>query len=127
LPADKNMKKFLRVLSVLLCLLQFGCGFGKDIEGQVVDAQGNPVEGAVIKLVVWDSKKDDFPTKIIETTQTGKNGVFGVNIGEENSETKLMMDVEKDGYKLLTLRFTPLLVQKNGEMFKNYKIILEKK
>src|SRR5215213_11592552 len=113
------MTRFFSVLLILFCLVRFACHSGKDINGQVVDAQGNPLEGAVIKLVVWDSKKDEFPTKIIETTQTGKNGVFGVNIGEENPETKLVMGVEKDGYKLLTLKFTPLLVQKNGEVFKN--------
>ncbi len=123
---DKNMKLFLSILLVILCLIQFSCNSGSDIEGQVLDSQNNPVEGVTIKLVVWDEKKDELPTKVIETTKTEKNGAFAINVGEEKPETKLRLAVEKDGFKMLILKFTPLLIQKNASVFKNYKILLEK-
>ena len=92
-----------------------------------MDEQGNPVEGATVKLIVWDQKKEQFPTKRIDTTQSGKNGGFGINIGGEKPETKLVLGVEKEGFKLVTMQFTQLLIQKNSEVFKNYRIMLEKK
>lgn len=121
------MKGFFSALVILVCLLQFVCNYGKEIQGQVVDSQNNPIEGAVIKLMVWDQKKDASPTKSLDTTESGKNGGFGINIGEEKPETKLVLGVEKDGFKLTVMQFTPLLIQKNGEVFRNYKVMLEKK
>ena len=91
-----------------------------------MDSQNNPVEGATVKLAVWDTKKDNFPTKIIETTKTDRNGRFSVNIGGEKPETKLWLGIEREGFKITILRFTPLLIQKNSEVFKNYRVILEK-
>ena len=121
------MTGFFPILLILLCLTQFACSSDKDINGQVFDSQNNPVEGATIKLVFWDEKKDDFPTKVIETAKTDKNGAFAISVGEEKPETKLKLAVEKDGFKIIFLKFTPLLIQKNSAVFKNYQILLEKK
>ena len=122
-----NMTRYFSVLTILFCLIQFGCNSQKDISGQIMDEQGNPVEGATLILTVWDQKKDRVPTKIIETIRSGRNGEFGIDIGDENPETKLAMGVEKDGFKLVSMQFTPLLIQKNSEVFKNYRVMLEKK
>ncbi len=121
------MIKILLIWSVLFCLTQISCNSGKAIQGQIVDTENNPIEGATIKLLVWDQKKDAVPTKTIDTVKSGRNGEFGFNIEGEAPETKLVMDIEKDGFKLTIAKFTPLLIQKNGDVFKNYKVILEKK
>ena len=119
------MIKLFSILAILF-LIQFVCGFGSDIAGQIIDTQGNPVEGATLELVVWDQKKDKQPTKTIETTKTGSNGRFEIALGKENPETKLVLTVEKKGYKITVLKFTPQLVQRNDAVFKDYKVILEK-
>lgn len=121
------MTKTLILGSVLFCLTQLSCGSGKAFQGQVVDPQNNPIGGATIKVMVWDQKKDDFPTKMVDTATSGKNGEFEINIEGEAPETKLVIGVEKDGFKFTMLKITPLMVQKNGDVFKNYKVILEKK
>lgn len=122
------MTKTLLIWSLLFCLTQIGCNFsGKAIQGQIVDTENNPVEGATIKLLVWDQKKDDVPTKTLETVTSGRNGQFEFDIEGEAPETKLVMDVEKEGFKLTIAKFTPLMIQKNADVFKNYKVILERK
>jgi hypothetical protein len=123
----KYMTRIFPVLLILFCLFRFGCGNGKDIYARVVDTAGNPVDGATIKLVVWDYKKDAVPTKTIETVTTDKNGKFEIEVGEEKPETKLVLSIEKEGFKAVTLMFTPLLIQKNDAVFKDYQVILEKK
>ena len=121
------MSRIILVLSVLLGLMPLGCNSAKDIQGKVTDPENNPIAGATIKLLVWDQKKADSPSKIIDTVQTGQNGDFAIDVGGESPETKLVISVEKEGYKLAILKFTPQMIGREREVFKNYKVILEKK
>ena len=121
------MTKIFLVLTIFLSLTRFGCNSANDIQGQIVDSENNPIEGATIKLLVWDQKKDDFPTRMIDTATSGRNGEFAFDLEGEAPDTKLVTDIEKDGFKITILKFTPLMVEKNGDVFKNYKVILEKK
>jgi hypothetical protein len=92
--------RLILLLGLFTALVASGCASGSGassgaLRGQVQDTAGNPVADAIIKLKFQNPKDGTF----IDSTMTDREGKFRVSMGKATSETPVILQVVKLGFR----------------------------
>jgi hypothetical protein len=120
------MKSALIIFLSFILICQISCSASPFIKGQVFDRQNNPLPDVDVRFIAYKVGKDGPLGGVKSASKTNEKGEYEVRLEKAQIDERIGLVVVKEGYKTETIKLTEKEMQKYEEVFRDYRIHLDK-